>query len=725
MDNSLLPFFQPKGVVVIGASTSPEKLGYGVARNLIQSGYKGAIHFVSQKAGMLFEGPLYTSLAQVPGPVDLAIIIVPPNTTPVTIEECSQRGIKAAVIVSSGFREAGLEGAALEQKCVESAHAHGVRLLGPNCIGTIDTHLPLDTTFLQPPMPTTGHIGFISHSGAFCAAIVDWSRQQGFGFSRIVSLGNQADVNETDMLPMLAADEHTRVIVLYMESVSDGRRFIEVAKEVTRIKPVIALKVGRFESGQKAAASHTGALAASDTAFDAAFEKAGILRSDTTEQMFDWARALETYPRGLPLRGLRDTPRGSKGIAILTNAGGPGVIAADALELHGLTLARLSDVTLKALPTVLPAAASVTNPVDMLASASPGQYAECLKILLEDDNVEAVMVILPPPPMFSAEDVAEKIIQTLDSDSAKASLSIGGKPPDSRKPVVIALLGSSLVEHAARVFQRAGIPTYPFPERAASALSALVQRADYLATAPLTGIIKTLRHGESFESPPLRDLHGPDALSGVAGLRPHELVAAYGIPTEPVKLAHNEQEAIATAGELGYPVVMKIASPDILHKSDVGGVILNITNAAMLKSAYTKIMGRAKTSKPDARIEGVHIQRQILAGQEVIVGMVRDPQFGPLMMFGSGGVEVEGLKDVAFALAPLTQAEAEKMIRKTWAGRKLKGFRHLPSADEGSVIDVLFKLSRLAIENENVQEIEINPLRVLENGAVAVDVRVR
>jgi acetyltransferase len=706
MDPSLLPFFKPEGVVVIGASTSPEKLGYGIARNLIQSGYQGAIHFVSQKVGTLFERPLHTSLAHVPDPVDLAILIVPPDATPATIEECGKRGIKAAIIVSSGFREAGPAGAALEDKCLRIAQAHGLRLLGPNCIGTIDTHLPLDTTFLQPPMPAQGHIGFISHSGAFCAAIIDWSRGQGFGFSRIVSLGNQADVNETDMLSMLAADEHTRAIVLYMEGVSDGRRFVEVAREVTRRKPVIALKVGRFESGQKAAASHTGALAASDTAFEAAFEKACILRAETTEQMFDWARALEYYPRGLDC--LPSTSR-KNGIAVLTNAGGPGVIAADALEGHGLPLAQLSESTREALSAILPSAASVNNPVDMLASASPGQYAECMKILLQDENVDAVMVILPPPPMFKAEDVAEKIVETLEASGLPLADSGARAPSDSRKPVVVALLGSTLIENAAQAFQRASIPTYPFPERAASALAALCKRAEFLTT-------ETQSHGESAKSlrPSVSVAHSPD-----------ELVEAYGISTAPIQLARDEQQAIAIADELGYPVVMKIASPDILHKSDIGGVIVNITDSSRLQSAYTQIVERVRETQPDARIDGVHIQRYIQAGQEVIVGMVRDAQFGPLMMFGSGGVEVEGLQDVAFALAPLTQAEAEKMIRKTWAGRKLKGFRGLPPADEAAVIDVLIRLSWLAVENEDIEEIEINPLRVLESGAVAVDVRMK
>ena len=694
MNSSLIPFFKPQGVVVIGASTSPEKLGYGVARNLIQSGYQGAIHFVSQKPGELFGRPIYTDLNQVPNPVDLAILIVPPNATPKTIENCGQRGIKAATIVTGGFREVGTEGAALEQQCLDIAREHGVRLLGPNCIGTIDTHFPLDTTFLQPPMPTQGGIGFISHSGAFAASIVDWARNEGFGFSQIVSLGNQADVNETDMLPMLADDPHTKVIVMYMESVSDGSRFVDVARDVSQRKPIIALKVGRFESGQKAAASHTGALAASDIAFDAAFDKAGILRADTTEQMFDWARMLETST----LR-LHDASRLSAqgGVAILTNAGGPGVIAADALEANGLSLAKLTEPTLKALLTNLPSSASVFNPVDMLASASPETYADCLRILLEDSNVNAAMVILPPPPMFKAKVVAEKLIEVINQFD---------------KPVVIALLGSTLIQEARSTFEDANIPTYPFPERAASALGALFHRNEILETESTEALEKSKKKFSAFP------------VNSVVN-NPEELLTSYQIPTAPMKLAGDENKAVSFANELGYPAVMKIASPNILHKSDIGGVVLNIEDAKSLQRAYAQMIDRIKTAKPDAKIDGVHIQRQIPDGQEVIVGMVRDPQFGPLMMFGSGGVEVEGLKDVAFALAPLNQVEAEKMIPKTWAGKKLKGFRHIPPADEESVIDVLVKLSRLALENENIQEIEINPLRVLNKGVVAVDVRMK
>jgi len=683
MASSLLPFFHPRGVVVVGASASPEKLGYGVARNLTASGYEGAIHFVSRKSGDLLGRPIYPSLAQVPDPVDLAVLVVPPQVMPGVIEDCGRRGIRAAILVASGFREIGPEGAVLEQHCVDTAKTYGLRLLGPNCIGTLDTHLPLDTTFLHPPMPNPGHIGFISHSGAFCAAIIDWARHQGFSFSRLVSLGNQADVNETDMLPVFAADGNTRVITMYMESVSDGRRFVRTAEEVTRQKPVLALKAGRFESGQKAAASHTGALAASDTAFAAAFEKAGILRADTAEQMFDWAQALAACP----------LPRGNK-IAILTGAGGPGVIAADSLEMNGLMLAHLSPAARATLAAQLPPAASLSNPVDMLASATPATYIRCLTVLLAEPNVDGVIILLPPPPMYGAETVAEALIPVIQQ---------------SDKPVLVALMGSDLTAKARDRFSAENIPTYPFPERAVSALAALARRAELIW------------HDDSAGEQ--RDFRADAA--AIPEMSPYELIATYGIQIAPIQLACSADEAAAIAAGLGFPVAMKIASPDILHKSDVGGVLLNLDNPAAVRAGYAQMTEHIQSIKPETQIQGVHIQRQIAAGQDVIAGMVRDPQFGPLMMFGSGGVEVEGLKDVAFALAPLNPTEGREMLQRTWAGRKLKGFRQIPPADAETVIDVLIRLSWLAVDHDCIAEIEINPLRVLNKGAVAVDVRIK
>ena len=682
---SLTPFFNPRGVVLVGASTSHEKLGYGAARNLVYSGYKGAIHFVGLKPGELFNRPLYTDLSQVPDPIDLAVLIVPASFTPETLEACGVRGIRAAIVVASGFREAGPEGAALEVQCLEVAHRYGIRMVGPNCIGSLDTHLPLDTTFLAPPMPARGPIGFISHSGAFCAAIIDWSRNHGFGFSQLISLGNQVDVNETDMLPVVTADEHTRVITLYLEGIGDGKRFVSVAKEVTRKKPVIALKVGRFESGQRAAASHTGALAGSDVAYEAAFEKCGVFRADSAEQMFDWAQALAACP----------LPKGRR-VAVLTNAGGPGVIAADALEVNGLRMANLSATTEKAMADILPPAASVHNPVDMLASASPTQYAECLSMLLADSAVDAVLLILPPPPMYHTEEVAEVLIPIIQA---------------SEKPVLMALLGSELTKEAAKHFQRSGIPTYIFPEQAASALGILARRAEYL----FAEYVEDAEVDHNLTAHSALHTDNPS---------PEELVAEYGIPSAPMKFAANVDEAASIANEQGYPLVMKIASPDILHKSDVNGILLDLQSENAVRSGYTQLMKRVKVIRPNAKIEGVNLQRQIPEGQEVIVGMVRDPQFGALIMFGSGGVEVEGLKDVAFALGPLTQTEAETLMRRTWAGTKLDGFRNITAVDRSAVANTLVRLSRLAEEHPEISEIEINPLRVLEQGTIAIDVRI-
>ncbi len=683
MDETLVPFVKPRGVVVVGASSVPEKLGYGIARNLVGSGYAGAIHLVGRAGGELFARPVLTDIAQVPDPVDLAVLALPAPAMLESLRVCAQRGIRAAILMSAGFREAGAEGAALEAQCAEFARSHEMRLLGPNCIGITNTHLPLDTSFLQPPMPEPGGLAFLSHSGAFCAAIVDWARGEGFGFSQIISLGNQADVTETDMLPVVAEDEYTRAIVMYLEGVPDGRRFVEAAREVTRRKPVIALKVGRSASGQKAAASHTGAMAGSDIAYDAAFLRAGILRAASAEQAFDWARALESCP----------LPAG-RGVAVLTDAGGPGVIAADALAANGLTLAQLSGETRGQLATALPMAASVQNPVDMLASASPQDYAGCLKLLLEDAAVHAALVILPPPPMYTAESVAEAILPVIAA---------------SRKPVVIALLGSVLVERARKVLQCAHVPTYPFPERAASALGALAARANLL--------------WKPHRSPDRAETSVGRLPASLKRLRPDQVVARYGIMTAPISLANSPEQAARLAEQLGFPVALKIASPDILHKSDAGGVLLNVGSPAKARHGYTQLIKNAVQHKPEAHIQGVTIQKQLPTGQEVIIGAIRDATFGPMVMFGSGGVEAEARHDVAFALAPLQPAEALELMDRTWAGRRLDGFRNIPAADKAAAADALIRLSWLVCDRAEIREIEINPLRVLERGAVALDVR--
>ncbi|MFZ0532326.1 MAG: acetate--CoA ligase family protein [Anaerolineales bacterium] len=695
---SLAPYFSPRGIALIGASADPTKLGYGLARNLVQCNYQGAIHFVNPKGGSLLGRPMYPSILLLPDPVDLAIILIPAAGVANVLNECAKRGIHAVIVASGGFRETGDHGAELEKELIDITRHFGIRMIGPNCIGLLDTHLPLDATFLPPPGPPPGDVAFISHSGAICAAVIDWARGQGFGLSRLVSLGNQADVNETDVLAPIAEDQFTRVLTLYLEGVSDGQRFVQEARKITRQKPIVALKVGRYPSGQRAAASHTGALAGQENAFNAAFRRAGVIRADTTEELFDWARALAWCP----------LPKG-RAIAILTSAGGPGVTAADALEMNGMSLAELTPDTQAKLAKLLPPAASLINPVDMLASATPEQFASCLQVLLTDLEVNGVLVVTPPPPMHTAGAVAKSIIPVIHN---------------SEKPVTIALMGERLIQEAVEHFRAARVPEYRFPERAASALAVLAQRAEYLDQERDSQFAQATVDKDIVQQVLKLRGENPGYLNAS---ETSAILQAYHLPGVPMGLASTLNEAVKYAQEVGYPVVLKIASPDISHKSDIGGVMLNLVDPEAVSIGFAKIISNTVTAFPNANIQGVYVQRMLPAGQEVILGAIQDAQFGPLVMFGSGGVEVEGLKDVAFALAPLTLQDAEWMLENTWAGRRLHGFRNLPHADRQAVIEAIMLLGQLSSDFPQLAEIEINPLRVFPatQGSAALDVRMR
>jgi acetate---CoA ligase (ADP-forming) len=705
--DTLSAFFSPRGIAVVGASNDPNKLGYGLARNLVMSNYQGVVHMINPRGGSLFGRPMYPSLEEAPDPVDLAVLLIPAHAVPEALEACGRRGIQGVVIGSGGFREVGEQGALLEQECLRIARKYGIRLMGPNCIGLLDTHLPVDATFLPPPGPTPGDVAFVSHSGAICAAVIDWARGQGFGLSRLVSLGNQVDISETDVLAPVAADPYTRVLCLYLEGIRDGRRFVQEAGKVALKKPVIALKVGRFESGRRAVASHTGALAGQEVAYNAAFERAGVIRADSSEEMFDWGRALAWCP--LP---------GGRRMAVLTNAGGPGVTASDALEMEGMQLASLLDSTCSSLAGLLPEAASLHNPVDMLASASPDQYAGALRLLLADPGVDGVMIILPPPPMFTAGAVARSVIPIIHA---------------SEKPVVVALMGERLIQEAVEHFRAARVPEYRFPERAASALAILAKRAEFLERE------KSRAAAAQDGSPSLNRIF-PDRVSRVlAEVRKkgrsgfleaddaREIMEAYGLAVPGAELAATGEQAVQAALKVGEPVALKIVSPDVPHKSDYGGVLLGLAGEALIREGFEQITSSVRAALPEARIEGVLVQHMIPPGQEVILGAVQDPQFGPLVMFGSGGIEVEGLGDVHFGLAPLQASEAERILEKTWAGRKLRGFRNLPPADREAVLGALLRLAQLAADFPELVEMEINPLRVLPpgQGVCAVDVRIR
>jgi acetyl coenzyme A synthetase (ADP forming)-like protein len=689
----------PRGVAVVGVSHSPDKLGYGVARNLVVSGYRGAIHFVNPHGGQLFDRPVYKDLASVPDPVDLAMIMIPAAGVPQALDDCGRRGIRAVVIGSGGFRETGEEGRKLEEQALGIARKHHIRVIGPNCIGFLDTHLPIDVTFLPLPGPVQGDIAFLSHSGAICEAVIDWARGQGFGLSRLVSLGNQMDLTEADCLPMTVADPNTRVVAMYLEGVRNGRSFVENARKAARKKPVLAIKVGRSESGRRAVASHTGALAGRDVAYDAAFRKAGVIRVQSAEELFDWARALAWCP----------LPRGRR-IAVLTNAGGPGAITADALETYGLKLASFSAATTARLRELLSPAASVRNPVDMLAGGGAAEYTNCLSALLADDGVDGVIVILAPPPMTTASGVGGAIIPLIRS---------------SKKPVIMTLMGEDLIAAAARLFRQAHVPDYRFPERAASAMGVLADRSEALA-APIEDVVALKRiHLVAARRALERGTRGADGFLDAASAS--QVARAYGVPVPEEILAHTATQAAAAAKKLGYPVALKIASPDIPHKSDVGGVALDVRDESGVREAFERMLLQARAARPQAKIDGVTVQPMLPPGQEVIVGVVRDEQFGPLVMFGSGGVEVEGLKDVAFALAPLTPHEAGLLLDDTWAGRRMRGFRSIPAGDRDAALNAVIRLAQLAEDLPEIAEIEVNPLRVMsgKGGAIALDVRLK
>jgi acetyltransferase len=664
---------------------------------MVVSNYPGALHFVNPKGGQLFDQPIYPDLASAPDPIDLAVIIIPAKAVPSALEECGKRGIGFAIVGSGGFRETGEEGAKLEQRCLEIAKRYGIRVLGPNCIGYLDTHLPIDTSFLPLPGPIPGDIAFLSHSGAICEAVIDWARGQGFGLSRLISLGNQMDLTEGDLLPPTGEDENTSVIAMYLEGVGDGAQFIEQARKVTPLKPVVAIKVGRSESGRAAVASHTGALAGQDAAYDAAFRKAGVIRARHSEEMFDWARALAwcRLPPG---------PR----FAVLTNAGGPGVIAADSLDENGLQLSKFDEKTTEALQAILPAAASVRNPVDMLAAAGPREYADCLRVLLGDEDVDGIIVILPPPPMTTAAEVAGAIIPVIRS---------------AVKPVVVTLMGEDLIAHAAQLFRQSRIPDYRFPERAASAMRVLWQRAKALeATQVEPEIVQDVDREKAAKILSNGNVGDTGFLSADQAA---VVVEAYGLTLPSESLATSAEEAVKAAKSLGYPVALKIVSPDVPHKSDAGGVLLDLETAEEVEQGYQQIIQSVSAAVPKADINGIQVQPMIGAGHDVIVGVVRDDQFGPMVMFGTGGVEVEAHRDVAFGLAPLTRVEAEYMLESTWAGRRLAGFRHMAPGDQEAVIQALIRLGQLAIEFPDIAEVEVNPLRVMGEGALALDIRLR
>ncbi len=688
-------FFAPRAVAVIGASRNEKKLGYAILNNVLKYGYPGRVYPINPKADRILGLKCYPSVLDVPEPIDLAIIVIPDRLVVGVLEECGQKGIRGAIIISAGFSEAGLEGVRRERQLSKIAKKYGIRIIGPNCLGVIDTICPLNASFAAG-MPSKGAIAFMSQSGALCTAILDWALAAGIGFSHFVSLGNKVDVDETDLLEAWAEDPHSKVILAYVEGIAEGQKFMQMARQVTRRIPVVVVKSGITEAGSRAVSSHTGTLAGSENAYEAAFKQCGVIRARSVQELFDYSFAFAHQP---PIKGNR--------IAIVTNAGGPAIMATDACESAGLKLASLSKETIERLQAELPSAANVYNPIDVLGGTTVERYAAALEAALEDKNVDGVIAILTPQVTTPIKGIAE---------------AIGNLSSRYEKPILGCFMGEERVRPGIEILSRYKVPNYPFPERAVAAMGAMFKHHLWLERPLVT--IESLNADREKVKDIFEQVRSEGRLS-IGDAEAREIMQAYGISIPRSELAETAEEAVEIAEKIGYPVVMKIASPDILHKTDIGGVKLNIQSPADVRDAFDLLVYRATHYMPEAQIWGCLVQEMVRGGKEVIVGMKRDPQFGPLMMFGLGGVYVEALKDVSFRVAPISRQEAREMISEIRAYDLLKGVRGEKPSDVEAIVDCLLRLSQLAIDFPEIVEMDINPLVVFEagRGVMGVDMR--
>ncbi len=695
-EKGLAALFNPGSVAVVGASPSEGKVGRVLLENILSSGFPGRVYAVNPKHQEVLGIPCYPSVMDIPEIPQMAVIAVPAPHVETILEECGKKGVEVAVIISAGFKEMGGEGYERENSLRKTAEKFGIRVLGPNCLGLADTFTPINATFAAYP-PRQGKVAFISQSGALCTAALSWANETHFGFSRFVSLGNKMDLDESDMLETFRNDENTLVIAAYLEGISDGSRFLEVASAVTREKPVIVFKAGTTQAGARAASSHTGTLAGSEKAYSAAFRKCGILRAGTVEELFQLSRGLV----------LRRPPDGDR-VAIITNAGGPGIIASDAVENGGLHMATFSERTIEMLREKLPPAANIYNPVDVLGDAKEDRYRLALQAVLEDPLVDSALVILTPQAMTRVRETAEVVAEHASR---------------THKTVLAVFMGGKEAEEAERILRSGGVPNFRFPEEAVRVLVRMREYAKFRA-----------KRSSSPEEYPVEREKVQDLLEKLVALGRRELVEvesneilkAYGIPVARSMLATNLEECIKAGRTIGYPVVAKIASPHILHKTDVGGVVINITNTDELINAYERINANVRRLFPDAEIWGVLVQEMLPPSKELIIGVNRDTKFGPLIMVGLGGIFVEVLKDISFRLAPLPREEAEEMLRELKSYWLLKGVRGEPQSDLEAAVEVIQRVSQLACDFPQIVEMDINPLRVLEKGkgCMAVDARI-
>ena len=701
--NLIKNLFSPRSIAVVGASTRPDSVGRAIFSNILLSGYTGIVYPVNPKAHGILGVRAYHSVWDIPGGVDLAVIIVPSGAVPAVLEECGEKGVKGAVVITAGFKEIGQQGLELERKVKETITKCGISLIGPNCLGIINTDpaFSLNATFARS-MPRQGNIAFISQSGALGVAALEYANEQNIGLSKFVSMGNKADVTENDLLLMLKDDPQTDVILLYLEDLSDPKEFIRQAKEITgdvqHKKPILAIKSGRTAEGAKAASSHTGALASSDEAYDAVFIESGVLRVETLEELFDYAQAFASQP----------LPKSNR-IAIVTNAGGPGIMATDACIRHGLKLATFKEETTESLRRGLPPTANINNPVDVIGDAKEDRYELALKCVLEDENVDGVIAISTPQMMTDLEAIAKTLVDTASAYD---------------KPVLSCFMATEDISETLRILDEKRVPHFLFPEAAARAMANMAEYAWWVHR-PRTQV----RVFPNVKKDRAKQVLNKAKMEGRAFLpepEAHEVLEAYGFPVLKSYMAKNVEEAVTAAERIKFPVVLKIVSPDIVHKIDVGGVKINIQTKAELRRAYKELMADVKSHKHDAEILGVFVQKMAAKGKETIIGLNRDPLFGPILLFGLGGIYVELFKDVSFRIAPLRELGARRMIRQIRGYKMFEGFRGEPPSDTEAIAECLQRLSQLAIDCEEIDEMDINPLIVYNegDGAIVVDARI-
>ena len=691
-------FFNPKTIAVIGASDRKGSVGYALMDNLINSEYEGIVYPINNKRESIHAIKAYNSVKEIDDEIDLAIIAVPAQFVPQVIKDCGEAGVGGAIIVSAGFQEIGREGEKLQKTILEYAKSYDMRILGPNCLGFIHPKIKLNASF-SSQMALPGKIAFISQSGALCTAILDWSLKNNVGFSHFVSIGSMVDLSFHDLIDYFGTDPDTNSILIYMESITDARKFLSAARAFSRQKPIIVLKVGRSEAGAKAAKSHTGSLSGNDEVFDAAFRRAGIVRVNTTVGLFHTAKAL----------AMQEHPQGKK-MCVITNAGGPGVIATDRLSLLGGEVANLEKTTIEKLNKFLPASWSKGNPVDILGDADPERYAKTLEVCLNDKNADSILIILTPQAMTEPTEVAKRLVKIENNN---------------KKTILASWMGGHNVLEGRQILEKGNIPIYRQPEDAIQSFMNIYRYSENLknlyetpATTPHAFIPKTDANKIIIKNA-FKEKRG-----ALTEYEAKKLLDNYDIPTVNSAIAQSANQASELAAEIGFPVAMKILSPDILHKTEIGGVKLNINSHEEAQKAYNDIIKSIRQHEPSANINGILIEAMLHKKYELLIGSRKDPLFGPVIVFGMGGVAVEVFKDTTIGLPPLNMSLSLQMISRTKIYNLLKGYRNMPGVDIQAIQFLLYKFAYLVSDFPEIKEIDINPFAVDENGGIVLDAKV-